>query len=567
MTHNAETNHIADCPTVAGGAAAETLQKLAEAPPLTTELTQNLKLVVPARTRRGARAFHEVAPAIHEDTYVPFLPAATLAQLRGLCANAAKAAATHLRDEAVGRIVARSAALPADRVPALAAVRDTSPLATADEAVVAALDPELHRPIDVEHVLAATARHTPVVVWPHSSPMAGAVRRALQYEAWRSAGAARCPWALVPAPRVDVDDASAPTPTARLERLLNGYGVVALRHDAEIAPGEHQFPVPTIAGHEDAAAAADASTRLLRLLLASWYDEVTGTFGIPAPPANARDTAVRTLAIAAPRGRDDCDTVFFGDVPDELSVRHVVVTACDRVFHPDDPMSADHSASALSVHERSSLPPAEGFDDGAFSECPKLVTLDLSARKSQRTVRSQAFTWCRSLERVFWPPGLEALGDEVLANCPNIEIVDLSVCASLRRIGDDSFCRCTSLQRVLWPSGLEMLGRRVFAACPKMVSVDLSACLSLRVVGDYAFSNCTTLRTAVFPRNVEELGDFVFTNCPDLKTVDLSVCTSLRHIGNKAFSKCPALERVLLPPGFPAPDVSAYYRRAPSSGQ
>eukprot|EP00672_Neobodo_designis_P025415 CAMPEP_0174832912 /NCGR_PEP_ID=MMETSP1114-20130205/3926_1 /TAXON_ID=312471 /ORGANISM="Neobodo designis, Strain CCAP 1951/1" /LENGTH=59 /DNA_ID=CAMNT_0016066779 /DNA_START=66 /DNA_END=242 /DNA_ORIENTATION=+ len=45
-----------------------------------------------------ATPFNEFPPALHEDTYVPFLRSKALPRVRCLCANAANAATTHMRD-------------------------------------------------------------------------------------------------------------------------------------------------------------------------------------------------------------------------------------------------------------------------------------------------------------------------------------------------------------------------------------------------------------------------------------------------------------------------------------
>eukprot|EP00672_Neobodo_designis_P019239 CAMPEP_0174833680 /NCGR_PEP_ID=MMETSP1114-20130205/4383_1 /TAXON_ID=312471 /ORGANISM="Neobodo designis, Strain CCAP 1951/1" /LENGTH=243 /DNA_ID=CAMNT_0016067571 /DNA_START=6 /DNA_END=733 /DNA_ORIENTATION=- len=185
----------------------------------------------PLARRSRARPFHELPAAVHHDAYVPFLPPAALPRLRGLCTNSANAAMTHLRDEAARRVVARSAALSAADVPTLAAIRDTGPAAMGDEAVVAACDAELHLPINADRVLATLGRDMPVVVWPHSSPMAGAVRRALQYEAELGDGS----WVLsAPDAGVAITSNSS-THELDFLKFFHEYGVVAVRIPAHAA--------------------------------------------------------------------------------------------------------------------------------------------------------------------------------------------------------------------------------------------------------------------------------------------------------------------------------------------
>jgi len=448
--------------------------------------------------------FAAIAADVHHG-YLRFLPLAEQLGLRALCANVARAT-VHTRDEAVERVVAASAALAADAVPALVALRDVGLVAKV-ELAVAALDQGCPPPANLEHVLATVARCSPVLVWPRSSPMAGVVRSWLEYAAAHGDDVLPepCTWALVdPGPdEASRCNAAGASPEERLACILHEYGVVAVRRSC-FEDGD-EVPLADAA----AASAAGPPARALRRLIASWYDG--GTFRIPDAIGS---TAVRTLALGFVLQDDlTCsdvhDTVFCPDIPSGAIVHHAIGTS-------------------QNPHARCDVPHRS-----------RLRTVDLAACTSLREIDESAFFTCETLQSIVLPPSLEVIGPSAFAGCSSLVHVDASRCVELAEVKGNAF-----------------------GSCPRLVSVDFGACTSLRVIGQMAFAVCTALESIRLPHSIKIIEHFAFAQCSQLVSIDLRACASLEKIGEYTFDDCQHLAAVLLPPSFDAPYSAPFFKRA-----
>jgi len=393
-----------------------------------------------------------------------------------------------------------------------------------------------------------------VVVWPHSSPMAGAVRRALEYDA--GFGITACTWTAVPSdasglsPLEDVVVADEASSETRLERRLHEWGVVGMRRNAIPANVTPSALCPgTLAG-----SAGDLRV-VLRRRLASWSDE--GVFVVPGSPRRScvafPDTAGQWLGTG-------CDTVLFATPPTPQAC-HVVGGARDAGWACLEWRTGTHST--------------------------RLKTVDLSACRELTAIGFGAFSGCPVLQTVTFPPGLQQVHESALSSCPALVAVDLSACTVLRNIDRWAFCRCVALRTVAFPPSLELLEELdalVLFGCPNLAAVDLSACVALKEIGSGVLSECAALETVTFPpalellhdkgvlcycsklaavdfsacRSLRAIGDSSFSCCAALETVDLSACLALELIGVDAFQNCAVLKRIVLPPGLELLEHSAF---------
>jgi len=146
------------------------------------------------------------------------------------------------------------------------------------------------------------------------------------------------------------------------------------------------------------------------------------------------------------------------------------------------------------------------IENGAFSDCAQLVSVDLPANCVSADIRMNAFSGCASLTELGDIGKLSSVATESLAfSGSGIISADLKNW----KIGSYAFSNCKALEE-----------------------------LSLRdsSVADSAFQNCTSLKNVRLSGSVS-LGDKSFENCPQLENVDIGGDVTSKH----SFVGCPAL--------------------------
>jgi hypothetical protein len=145
-----------------------------------------------------------------------------------------------------------------------------------------------------------------------------------------------------------------------------------------------------------------------------------------------------------------------------------------------------------------------------------VACLDLSRSR----VSTLCVAYCAELAAVQLPPSLIALGDDAFSECPRLLTVDLSH-TQLRAAGDRLFRSCSALQEALLPPSLRKLGDFAFNCCPALRRIDCSR-TQLQSVGSNLACDCATLTHVELPPSLKEIGEVAFTDCPLLPVVDLS---------------------------------------------
>ena len=158
-----------------------------------------------------------------------------------------------------------------------------------------------------------------------------------------------------------------------------------------------------------------------------------------------------------------------------------------------------------------------------------------------REIGDGGLGYCKRLQAVWLPPGLEKIGAEAFAGCESLNEVTLP--ASVQALGASAFAFCTALETLVIPDGVTEIADSLFYRCAGLRSVTVPA--SVRRIGKEAFAFCTALETLVIPDGVTEIADCLFDQCAELKSV--TVPASVRRIGKEAFAGCAALETISLP--------------------
>lgn len=151
---------------------------------------------------------------------------------------------------------------------------------------------------------------------------------------------------------------------------------------------------------------------------------------------------------------------------------------------------------------------------------PVLVIRNISFKNSEISsvrlpknlveIQGYAFTGCKNLKSIEFPPSLKEIGREAFSY--------------------------SGLTHVTIPNTIETLGMNSFGGCDSLKSVDLDC----RVVGNGAFIECKALRTIHFGEHVETLVTGAFALCSSLQSVVLH--DNITEIGANAFLGCTSLK-------------------------
>ena len=272
----------------------------------------------------------------------------------------------------------------------------------------------------------------------------------------------------------------------------------------------------------------------------------------------------------------------------------VTVTAIgDNVFNGSDikNVTLPYSVKSIGVSAfaNSKLSSISGkcvitLDNGAFENCPSLVTLDMP---DVQYISNRCFKNCNKLTSISFSQNVKDVGIGAFAftglstaDFPNasigasafegsrVVVAKISKAENLER----TFCECELLSS-LTASNLKNIGNFSFYNCKSLSSINLS---NVESVSNYAFTNsglknadlknCTSLGTAAFSK----CGDLVSINIPLVTKImpeEFTYCTSLQKINmpnletfddisKDYFTDCIALEGLYLPKSKNLPSIS-----------
>ncbi|MDR1821680.1 MAG: leucine-rich repeat domain-containing protein, partial [Oscillospiraceae bacterium] len=220
-----------------------------------------------------------------------------------------------------------------------------------------------------------------------------------------------------------------------------------------------------------------------------------------------------------------------------------------------------------------------------FYRCPRLLAADISNTKIKQFGYG-AFSVCAALESVNLPATVELIGNSAFSNLPRLRTVNFEDLTSLRTIESSAFLYCVSLQSAIFAEGLETiesgafqytgiktlvlpstvtsLAAYAFSGSANLKTADLSKAVNLKELMqgcfnesysletvllpeglekiEYnAFSSCTSLLSVEFPSTLKEIGVNAFQYCTSLTSVDFSKCDNLTFIDNDVFYDDPLI--------------------------
>ena len=167
------------------------------------------------------------------------------------------------------------------------------------------------------------------------------------------------------------------------------------------------------------------------------------------------------------------------------------------------------------------------------------------------SIGSSAFEYCRSLENITLPEGLQTIGRGAFYDCATLASATFP--EGLKFISDYAFNNCTSLASATFPEGLQTIGDYAFNGCTSLSSVTLLE--GLHSIGSNAFRECTALASVTFPEGLQTIGEYAFYDCAALESATFP--EGLQYIGGHAFIGT-SLSSVTLPEGLQSIGESAF---------
>ncbi|MBO5262280.1 MAG: leucine-rich repeat domain-containing protein [Clostridia bacterium] len=147
-------------------------------------------------------------------------------------------------------------------------------------------------------------------------------------------------------------------------------------------------------------------------------------------------------------------------------------------------------------------------DHSKNSQCVPLSLTSVTVT-GDKEIGECAFYYCRNIEKIVLPQGLEKIGARAFYNCTGLEEINLpnSIC----EIGESGFYNCVSLKEVIIPEGVRVISPSAFRACTSLTRVTLHG--KITNIEGCAFMGCTTLKRIYIPASVERIENEAFKSC------------------------------------------------------
>lgn len=177
--------------------------------------------------------------------------------------------------------------------------------------------------------------------------------------------------------------------------------------------------------------------------------------------------------------------------------------------------------------------PIVGVAEKAFYRSQQIKSIWLPA--SVRFVDSEAFAWCRNLEKVSFESVLE-IGERAFMGCDRLSFIELG--NELEMVDEKAFAYCSSIASISLPDSVASLGEYAFEGCRGLHSVSLPD--HIKVIENGTFYACGNLHRVKLPRRLEYIDEYAFAYCTSLTEMLIPSKTVLNA---DAFFECGTLSR------------------------
>lgn len=214
-------------------------------------------------------------------------------------------------------------------------------------------------------------------------------------------------------------------------------------------------------------------------------------------PASFKNSMVLTRIVIGNKVQKIGDNAFFRcpnleEIVIPQSVKEIGSAAfqsCDKIASVTLPDSLENIASFTFAYCKSltsiDLSHVKTIGESAFSNCTGLENVVIPDGVTD--ISKDAFFRCTSVESIAIGNGLEYIPATAFASCENLKTVNFGDKGNLKTLGTQCFGACISLENIVLPDGLETVGDYVFYDCRKLNDVTIPECVT--DVGKSAFNN------------------------------------------------------------------------------
>ena len=192
------------------------------------------------------------------------------------------------------------------------------------------------------------------------------------------------------------------------------------------------------------------------------------------------------------------------------------------------------------------IPDSLPCEDGKMY--PVLVIRNISFKNSEISsvrlpknlveIQGYAFTGCKNLKSIEFPPSLKEIGREAFSYSG---LTHVTIPNTIETLGMNSFGGCDSLKSV--DVDCRVVGNGAFIECKALRTIHFGEHVETLVTG--AFALCSSLQSVVLHDNITEIGANAFLGCTSLKSAEVKAEDAL--FGEDVFKNCTSLVKLSLP--------------------
>lgn len=126
---------------------------------------------------------------------------------------------------------------------------------------------------------------------------------------------------------------------------------------------------------------------------------------------------------------------------------------------------------------------------------------------------------------------------------------DIDIPDNITSIRSNAFSGCRNIERVTIGSACVFIGNSAFRGCTGLKGVNTMSAHKLNAINDSVFEGCSSLETIIIPDSVTALGNYCFKNCDVLNNVYISKNLQYSSFSPafKIFEGCNAIEFLSVP--------------------
>ena len=208
----------------------------------------------------------------------------------------------------------------------------------------------------------------------------------------------------------------------------------------------------------------------------------------------------------------------------------------EMYFSPNSEMTNMRPMGSGCGVEKITMPPKQtSYASYLFHTCPNLTTVIFYENENLKSLPTEMFKACTSLEEFTFPSSVTSFGGSFFSGCTALRRVTLS--PGITSIGT-TFSYLANLEYVN-TENITSFSNKAFQSCSKLNGIVINEAVT-SIPNDFC-KGCSSLTSITIPSKVTEIRGYAFDGCSSLTSVTNN-STVLKEIHGNAFSGCPMTE-------------------------